>query len=65
MTHKLIAKYDESLGRKVWQLACGAPLEGAKVKQQWGCVKCPACKKLKRPGTKRINIQELLAKVGA
>lgn len=65
MTHKLIVKYDESLGRKVWVVACGLPLEGARIKDKWADIKCPRCREHKRPGTKRINIQELLAKVGA
>lgn len=61
MTHKLIAKYDESLGRKVWVVACGLPLEKARIKGHWAEIKCPRCREHKRKMKKRINIQELLA----
>lgn len=64
MTHKLMAKYDEKLSRKVWVVACGISLEGAKITDEWRSVKCKSCREHKPVRPKRINIQELLAGVG-
>jgi predicted nucleic acid-binding Zn ribbon protein len=43
MKHKLVARYSESLGRKQYVLACGAPLEGQKIASEWRSTKCKEC----------------------